>query len=256
MKNILFVSLFFLSSYAFSQSIDHSLFTQILKDHNYNGMVDYKKLQIDERLKTYLEYLSNVNPHNLKNNSEKIAYWINVYNAFTLKAIVDNYPIESINDLHTGGRIFGHIFSTTVWDDEFIIINGKEYSLNDVEHKILRKEFKEPRIHFAIVCASISCPKLRYEAYTAENLEDQLQDQAIQFFNDETKNKFDKKNRVAELSKILDWFSEDFGKNEEEVLLFASKFLTKDLQKDIAENIDKWEIDYLSYNWDLNDHKN
>ncbi|MCW8849176.1 MAG: DUF547 domain-containing protein [Melioribacteraceae bacterium] len=241
---------------SFAQNIDHSILTNIMSKYNFNGNLDYYGLTKEAKLNEYLNLLSNVNPSKLESDQEKIAFWINVYNAFTIKAIVDNYPVESINDLHSGGRIIGHIFSTTVWDDDFIEINNKEYSLNDVEHKILRKEFKEPRIHFAIVCASISCPQLRHEAYSAEKLEEQLQDQTIKFFGDQTKNKFDEKNKIAYLSKILDWFEEDFGENNEEVLKFVSKYLNSKLSSNINEDTENWSIDYLDYDWGLNEHKN
>jgi hypothetical protein len=224
--------------------------------YNFDGNVDYKGLTTETKLDDYLNLLSRVNPEKLVNAQEKMAFWINAYNAFTIKAIVDNYPVESINDLHSGGRIIGHILSITVWDDDFIKINNKEYSLNDVEHKILRKEFKEPRIHFAIVCASISCPQLRYEAYSADKLEEQLQDQTIQFFTDTAKNTIDERNKVAYLSKILDWFEEDFGENDKEVLMFVSKYLNSKLGSKINQNIDDWSIEYLDYDWGLNEHKN
>lgn len=237
------------------QQVDHSLMTDLMKKYNYDGDLDYKNLKNDKKLSEYLDLLSNTIPEELKNDNEKIAFWINVYNAFTIKAIVDNYPIESINDLHAGGRILGHILSTTVWDDDFILINNKEYSLNDVEHKILRKDFKEPRIHFGIVCASISCPKLRNEAFVSDKLEQQLMEQSTEFFRDETRNKFDVENKIAYLSKILDWFEEDFGDNDEEVLMFVSKYLNTKLSSQIIKNIDEWSIDYLDYDWGLNDYK-
>lgn len=254
MKKTIFIALIF-TIVGFAQKVDHSILTNLMNDYNFNGNLDYKGLTKENKLNEYLDLLSKSNPETLKSDSEKIAFWINVYNAFTIKAILENYPVESINDLHSGGRIIGHIFSTTVWDDDFIIINDKEYSLNDVEHKILRKEFEEPRIHFAIVCASISCPQLRHEAFIPDKLEKQLMDQAIQFFADESKNKFDVKNKIAYLSKILDWFEEDFGENDEEVLKFVSKYLNTKLSAQIIKNIDDWSIEYLDYDWGLNEHK-
>lgn len=252
---IFVITILLFNSMIVAQEIDHEQFSNILKKYNYNGNVDYQALVGNEEFYNCLKQLSSINPNDLESSDEKLTFWINVYNAFTIKAIVNNYPVESINDLHSGGRILGHIFSTTVWDDDFIIISDKEYSLNDIEHKILRKEFKEPRIHFAIVCASISCPQLRYEAFTNSKIEEQLQDQAIQFFNDETKNSFDVENKIANLSKILDWFEEDFGDNDKEVLLFVSKFIDEKIKLDIEKNLEDWSIDYLDYDWGLNEHK-
>ncbi|NCQ19483.1 MAG: DUF547 domain-containing protein, partial [Ignavibacteria bacterium] len=110
----------------------HQLFTEILNQHVKNGLVDYKNLKKDSRLEKYLVQLSNTEPEKLSRN-EKLAFWINAYNAFTLQVIVENYPVESITDLNTGGKIIGYLFGKTVWDKEFILINKKKYSLGDIE---------------------------------------------------------------------------------------------------------------------------
>jgi hypothetical protein len=140
------------------------------------------------------------NPPDKKEWSEsaQLAYWINVYNAFTIKLIIDHYPVESIKDIGSKIQV---PFINSPWDIKLIEIEGKKYDLNNVEHSILRKDFEEPRIHFAIVCASFSCPKLRREAFTAEKLEEQLQEQAVDFINDPAKNSISK--NKAEVSKIF-----------------------------------------------------
>ena len=178
-----------------------------------------------------------------------------MYNAFTLKFIIDEYPVESINDLHWGGLYLGTLLGSTIWDDYRIVISGTELSLNNIEHDIIRKKFNEERIHFALVCASISCPSLLNEAYEGYKLDNQLNEQAKLFFNDVTKNKFDKKTRTASLSKILSWYENDFGENEQEILNYVSRFLDKEIAEDIKNNLSKWNIKYLSYNWDLNEYK-
>lgn len=142
-----------------------------------------------------------------------------------------------------------------MWDKEFVTINNKKYSLNDIEHKILRK-MNEPRIHFAIVCASISCPELRNEAFEAEKLETQLEEQAIKFINDPSRNKFDLEKREAKISEIFNWFEEDFGDSEEEVLMFVADYLADDIASDIKNNISKWDVSYMDYDWGLNEYKN
>lgn len=251
MKKILFsiaVALIICFNQSFSQQ--HKLFTNILSKYVKNGFVDYKSLKSNKSLDEYLKQLVNTNPDKL-NINEKLAFWINAYNAFTLQVILENYPIESINELHTGGRIIGHILGKTVWDKEFITINNKKYSLNDIEHKILRK-MDEPRIHFAIVCASTSCPPLRNEAFEPDKISAQLQSQAIEFINDNSRNSFDLKNRKAYLSKIFDWFDEDFGDSEKEVLKYASQFIPENISKDIKNNLSEWEISYKDYDWNLN----
>ena len=246
------ISLFVLVTFAQNKKDQHLLFTQLLNDYVHNGLVNYIKLKDDKRLDNYLEQLENTNPDNLLTDEDKLAFWINAYNAYTLKFIIEEYPIESINDLHWGGLYLGSLLGTTVWDDEKIIINGKQLSLNNIEHDIARKIFGEEKVHFAMVCASYSCPSLRDEAYEGFKLNNQLNEQARLFFNDETKNKFDLKKRRAYLSKILDWYGDDFGNDDQSILLYVSQFLDREIADDIRRNSSKWEIDHLSYNWDLN----
>lgn len=243
-----------MSGFNLSSAQSHQLFTEFLKKYVVDGLVDYENLIGDEQLDEYLAQLSGTNPDNLS-RSEKLAFWINAYNAYTLQIIRDNYPIKSINELHTGGRIIAHIIGKTVWDKEFITINNKKYSLNDIEHKILRK-MNVPRIHFAIVCASFSCPALRDEAFEADKVEQQLHEEAIRFLNDNERNDFDFSKRRAFLSKIFDWFSKDFGKNKKEILMYVSQFLSDNIKLDITQNIDMWKISYKSYDWNLNEIKN
>ena len=232
---------------------DHQLFTVILQKYVLNGLFDYKNLKNDNRLDKYLSQLSNTDPSKL-NRNEKLAFWINAYNAFTLQIVTANYPIESITDLNTGGKIIAYLLGDTVWDKEFITINNKKYSLNDIEHKILRK-MNEPRIHFAIVCASISCPELLNEAFETNTLEKQLESQTIKFLNDKTRNSFDLKNGQANISEIFNWFDEDFGDSDENVLKFISNYVPKNISEDIKSNISKWKIFYNDYNWNLNELK-
>lgn len=233
----------------------HKTYNDLLKDFVKKGMVNYKEMRADKRLEEYTKILSGVDPDRLTSSNEKLAFWINAYNAFTLKIVCDNYPVESIVDIGSGGLVVGHVLSTTVWDKDFIIINKKNYSLNDIEHKIIREKFKEPRIHFALVCASISCPPLRNEAFTAEKLDDQLNDQAKTFLNDNSKNVFNQKNHEAKISKLFDWYGDDFGENEEQLLKYFAKYLSEKIADDLKKYSAKWKIDYLDYNWNLNELK-
>jgi len=231
----------------------HQLFTEILNLYVKNGLVDYKGFKKDNRLAQYTDQISKTNPEKLTRN-EKLAFWINAYNAFTLKIVIDNYPIESITELHSGGKILGYLLGKTVWDKEFILINSKKYSLGDIEHTILRK-MNEPRIHFSIVCASISCPPLRNEAFEADKIDEQLKSQAVQFINDKSRNYFDIQKREAYLSKIFSWFSEDFDNSDENVLKFVLQYLPENISSDIKNNLSKWDISYKDYNWNLNENK-
>ncbi|MTI19476.1 DUF547 domain-containing protein, partial [Fulvivirga sp. RKSG066] len=186
----------------------HEIWNELTKKHvKANGMVDYKGFINDrKKLEAYLDLLSNNAPDKDKwSENEQLAYWINAYNAFTIKLIIDNYPLESIQDLHPTLKIPG---VNTVWHKKFFKIGGEEASLDEIEHDILRKEFEEPRIHFAINCASFSCPPLRAEAYMADKLDKQLDEMATQFINDDKRNKITPDN--PEVSKIFSWFTKDF----------------------------------------------
>ncbi len=231
----------------------HSLFSDILQQYVSKGKVNYKELKDDSRLDTYIISLSKINPDTITSQKDKLAFWINVYNVYTLQVICKNYPLESINDLHGGGLILGMVFGTTIWDDEFVSINGEETTLNHIEHEIIRPVFKDPRAHFALVCASKSCPPLRPEAYEGYKLDKQLDDQGKIFMSDNFKNSFDIKNKTANLSKIFSWFSEDFGDEDENILSFVSDYIEKDIAENIKNNPESWDIDYLDYDWGLNE---
>lgn len=235
--------------------VSHAVFDSLLQKHvTPEGTVNYKGfIQDSVQFNEYLTLLKNNHP-NKKNWSreEQLAYWINAYNAFTVQLIVDNYPVKSIKDIKSG---IG--FVNSVWDIKFIKIEGQEYDLNNIEHSIIRKEFNEPRIHFAVNCASYSCPRLRNEAFTAERLEEQLDDQARLFFNDKRKNKIISKNKII-LSSILKWYSTDFtnkglfsrifgGKGRTQKLInFVNPYVDIDINKDA-------EIEFMDYRWDLNE---
>ncbi len=245
----------------------HGLFTEILKEYVSDGKVNYRDLRNDNRLEEYISKLAATDPEKIQNDKAKLAFWINVYNAFTLKVICDNYPIKSINKLHFGGLYIGTLFKKTVWDKKFVVINGKKISLNFIEHKIIRAATQDPKaefaqvctetpcplVHFALVCASKSCPLLRSEAYEGQKLDGQLSDQARIFFGDEEKNYFNVEKKEAHLSKILDWFADDFGKNNEERLLFVANFLPDTLAESIRAIPESWKIKHTKYDWSLNE---
>lgn len=231
----------------------HFLFTEILREYVRDGRVNYAELRSDRRLGEYLQQLAATNPDTIADNRAQLAFWMNAYNAYTIKVICDNYPVKSINDLHTGGLIVGTVLKKTIWDKELAVVNGKRLSLNQIEHEIIRKRFNEPRIHFALVCAAKSCPPLRSEAFIGERLNEQLDDQGRVFFSQIDKNHFDPEKKIAHLSKIMDWYEGDFGKSDEEVLLHVSQFLSEELAASIAADPKKWRIKYTDYDWSLNE---
>ena len=178
---------------------NHDLWDALLKEYVKDGRVNYQLLYENrEQLDIYLARLQSHPPSADWSREEQLAYWINAYNAFTIKIILIHYPVKSIKDI--GSKLQIPLVNST-WDIHFIEIGDKELSLNDIEHRILRKEFNEPTIHFAIVCASMSCPPLRNEAYFASNIDKQLNEQALAFINDENKNHLTADH--IEISKIL-----------------------------------------------------
>lgn len=219
----------------------HNLWDALMKDFVVDGHVNYKELLKNrERLDIYLIHLQAHVPSANWSREEQLAYWINAYNAFTIKIVLDHFPLNSIKDI--SGKLQIPLVNTT-WDINFIEIGDKKLSLNDIEHRILRKEFNEPAIHFAIVCASVSCPPLRSGAYFADKIDKQLNEQALAFINDKSKNLI-AVNHI-EISKLFNWFEGDFTKTGS-LVDFLNKYAATKINKDA-------KIDYLDYDWSLND---
>ena len=226
-----------------SAPVKHELWDSLLKKHvNVDGFVDYKGIRKDSvKLNEYLALLASAHPNKNWSRNEQMAYWINAYNAYTVQLVASHYPVESIKDIRRGVP-----FINSVWDIQFIEIEGKEYDLNNLEHGILRSQFKDARIHFAINCASFSCPKLRTEAYVAEKLEEQLEDAATQFINDPDRNIIT--SEQAEISSIFSWFRSDFKRDAGSVRAYINQYAETPLSKEGA-------LKYMPYNWSINDQK-
>lgn len=220
----------------------HEKWSALLQKYvNNKGVVNYKGFKADAaKLDAYLAILSKQKPGKNWSRNETLAFWINAYNAFTVKLILDNYPVKSIKDLNPGVSV---IFVNTVWDKKFFAIGGDKMSLNNIEHGILRK-MKEPRMHFTIVCASVSCPKLLNTAYKAATLDNQLNQAAKDFLADPSKNQVSK--TAPKLSKIFDWFSGDFSINGQSKIEFINQFTPTKIDNAAR-------ISYLDYNWNLNE---
>lgn len=224
--------------------ITHEQWDVLLKKHvKADGFVDYNGFVQDSvALNEYLQLLSSSHPQSSWSKSQEMAYWINAYNAFTIKLIVDHYPVSSIKDIKRGIP-----FVNTVWDIKFIEIEGQAYDLNKIEHGILRKKFKDARIHAAVNCASVSCPRLRNEAFTADRLDEQLDDAMRGFINDHFRNNISA--GKAELSSIFSWFKGDF-KNASGSL---ENFINQYAEQKINDNT---KINFMNYDWSLNDISN
>jgi hypothetical protein len=225
-----------------SKPITHEIWDGLLKKHvGLDGFVDYKGFIRDSaELNRYLKVLESVHPNDKNwSRNEQMAYWINAYNAFTVQLIVRNYPVASIKDIRRGLA-----FVNSVWDIQFIHIQGFTYDLNNIEHNILRPIYKDARVHAAVNCASYSCPKLRPEAFTAIKLEAQLDDAMAGFINDPVRNHITA--QKAEISEIFKWFKGDFERDGKSLRDFINRFST-------VKITDQTEITHLDYNWKLNE---
>ncbi|GAC1310199.1 MAG: hypothetical protein NVSMB24_26970 [Mucilaginibacter sp.] len=228
-----------------AQPPSHGIWNSLLQKYvNENGFVNYKGF-INDRVEfqKYLDILSNNPPEDNWSKEDKEAYWINAYNAFTVKLIIDHYPVKSIKDIGPKHQI---PFVNTPWQKKFFKIGKEEYKLDKIEHQILRKQFNDPRVHFAIVCASWSCAKLRNEAYEGSRLNKQLDDQAKDFLTDKRKNIITPEK--AQLSSYFEWYRKDFEKKGVSFIDFINQYSPIKIKKDA-------DISYLDYNWALNEQK-
>lgn len=257
LQRVLTVAGLWAGHFSFAENLapDHGLFSAVLQEHVVAGLVDYAAVARDQRLPQYLDQLAETDPGRLASRAEKLAFWINAYNAYTLKLVADDYPVESIHDLGTGGRIIGWLLNRSPWDIRFAEVGGKKYTLNEIEHEILRPRFQEPRIHFAIVCAAVSCPPLRSEAYVPDRLDEQFDEQGRIFLADSRHNQFDFKERRASLSPIFSWFKEDFGGDDESLIRFVARFLGQDVARQLESHTEPWRVSHTDYDWSLNDQK-
>lgn len=235
---ILCVFVLFSSNSTFAQNQtttfpDHKNWDVLLKKHvDANGFVAYNNfLKDQEQLTNYLNHLSINVPDDSWEQQEQLAYYINLYNAATIDLILNNYPVKSIKEIKTP------------WKTSNIKMGDNYYSLGDIEHKILR-EMKEPRIHFAINCASFSCPKLLNEAFVGSKVEEQLERVTVDFINS-SENDISPEN--PKLSKIFKWYKKDFiEKGEQDLIAYINKYSTVKIEANT-------KVEYKDYNWNLNE---
>ena len=221
-------------------TVDHSLYAELLKKYVQNGAADYQGFKNEEAwLDRYLKVLEETDTKKLPRH-ERFAFYINAYNAWTIKLILSGYPgIKSIKDL-------GSIFKSP-WKKKIARIDGDIITLDHIEHDILRPVFKDARVHFAVNCASKGCPPLRPEPYLAGILEQQLDEMARAFINDSRRNRLE--GRTLYVSKIFKWFSEDFNND---VVGFFLKYAQGDMKKQLEDSKSKIKVKYLDYDWSLN----
>ncbi|WP_248724114.1 DUF547 domain-containing protein [Seonamhaeicola sp. ML3] len=217
----------------FPEKISHDSWNGLLAKHvSDKGHVNYKGFKKDKtKLNEYIKLLGNNLPNSEWPKTQKLAYWINAYNAFTIDLILRHYPLESIKDIKNP------------WKQRYWKLGNKWYNLDEIEHEILRK-MDEPRIHFAINCASISCPILLNQAYTPESLEEQLTTMTRRFIADSTKNDLSKD--PIELSKIFKWFSKDFQNGDSTLVEFLNTYSDNTIYSSTKRT-------FKDYNWNLNE---
>lgn len=223
-----------------ADKVDHSQYASLLNQFVADGVVDYKGIQHEEAvLDRYLDMLASVKPAALSRD-ERFAFYVNAYNAWTIKLILSRYPdIDSIKDL-------GSLFSSP-WKKKIARIDGQLLTLDQIEHDILRKQFKDPRVHFAVNCASKSCPPLLTEPYTGDRLQAQLDKVTKVFINDNRFNRLE--GNSLWVSKIFDWFAEDFN---DDIVGFFIKYADGSLHDQLIQNRSAIMVKYVDYDWSLN----
>ena len=226
-------------------TFDHSAFDALLRKHvDKDGWVDSEGFGSDAvSLDAYIASIGNA-PFADLGRDEKLAFLINAYNAFTLRLILDHYPIESIMDIPSAKR----------WDAKRWRLGQMTLSLNQIEHEQVRPKFAEPRIHFALVCAAIGCPKLRNEAFQADRIEEQLEDQTRYVHSHDRWFGYQPGAKEVHLTKLYDWYGADFKQVAGSVLDFAARY-SAPLKSALGED-KKPRINWLDYDWTLNDRKN
>ncbi|MEM7785468.1 MAG: DUF547 domain-containing protein [Planctomycetota bacterium] len=240
------------SSRVSMDKVDHSTWDKLLQKFvNENGGVDYASWNSSQQdirlLDQYLATLSTATKSNSSRNG-RMAFWINAYNAVTVKGILQEYPTSSIRN-HTG-RLFGY----NIWKQLLLHVDGKKVSLDAIEHQILRP-MKDPRIHFAIVCASKGCPRLLNRAYLPESLSNQLDNNARNFFSQSQNFQYSPVRKQFRLSSILSWFGTDFGSSQVAQLNSIATYLPT-AQAKAAARSNSVSVTYLEYDWSLNEQIN
>jgi hypothetical protein len=229
---------------------DHRTWSSLLRKYVRDGSVDYEswRSQGVSDLNNYLATLSSIctAAEQAASRAERLAFWINAYNAFTVKLILDHCPVKSI-------RLIG-LLPMAAFRNKFISMPGlgkEDLSLDEIENDILRKQLGEPRIHFAIVCASKSCPKLRSEAYRAEAVDAQLEQAARDFIQDSSKNRYDASKRTFYASSVFKWFREDFERAKGSLAAFIGQYARREPAAALKQG--NVRIEFLEFNWSLNE---
>ncbi len=235
-----------------AQQTDRSAFDRLLAAYvDGNGLVDYDAFARSADFRRYLDQLARVDLAPLPQN-ERLALWINAYNAYTIELINKHEERRSIRNIN---RTLGIIKGKGPWSEPMATVAGHPYTLDQIEHEIIRKRFSEPRIHFALVCAALGCPPLRREAYTGLRLDTQLDEQARLFLlRSPQKNRVDVQTRRVHLSPIFRWYGEDFGRSDVEIGQYLARYFSGPEQELLRSG--NFRIEYTHYDWTLNSQAN
>lgn len=224
---------------------DHSIFDQVLRTYvNDQGRVDYNGIAGYLPFKAYMESLKTARTDSMSRDGQ-LAFWINTYNAVTIDKVIKWKPKKSVRETFVPGVWSGTKFFTT----REHTVAGRQLSQDDIEHEILRKQLKEPRIHFAIICASSGCPPLPRWAYTQENVQAKLEEETRKYINSERGTRIDSAKNQLYLSKLFDWFAGDFEYASGSVLDYIRTYIDKSALAFLDQNP---KIKWLEYNWALN----
>jgi hypothetical protein len=232
-----------------AQPVDHSALDQLLRRNvDEQGRVDYDAFDGSSAFAGYLRTLAAIEPDRLHRDDE-LALWINAYNAYTIELINRHGERRSIRNIN---RTLGIFRGSGPWSEPLAAVGGTDYTLDEIEQDIIRRRFADPRIHFALVCAALGCPPLRREAYTGAELDAQLDDQARRFLlHDPTKNRVDVGDESLYLSRIFDWYGEDFGENPQAIGAYVATFFPAGAERDLLTS-GEFRIRYTDYDWSLN----
>jgi len=226
----------------------HAPFTELLQKHVRGDRVDYDGFAREPRFQAYLRSLENAHLDTMSKD-ELLAFWINTYNAYVIQLINRHQERESIRNIN---KFLGVLRGEGPWKEEIVRAGGYTISLDDVQRRILREQFKEPRIHMALVGAALSSPPLRTEAYEAGKLETQLQDQTRTFLRErQVSNRLDLGSQILYLSPIFDWNREDFGDSDAALIRFVAPFFEGVSEREAFAK-GKLQIEFTEYDWSLN----
>ena len=230
-------------------AFDHSTFDGLLRAHvTEEGLVDYDAFGRSPEFREYLQALTGARPDGLP-EAERLAFWINAYNAYTIELINRHQERKSIRNIN---KTLGFISGKGPWKERMAEAGGRTWTLDEIEHEIIRKEFQEPRIHFAVVCAAMGCPPLRTEAYTSHELDRQLDEQTRAFLLESpAKNRVDPASGTAFLSPIFDWYREDFPEGKEGLGRYLAPFFPPGPARDLLES-GRFDVEFTEYDWSLN----